>query len=134
MRHHNIDNMVHKKTMKVIYATSSYLLPSLRSCSAFSTVSYIPPILSLQPKTSFGINQVKHSRQFTPTMSTVSDDEVDSITLNLQCVNDRITKCVENCNREEGSVRLVAVSKTKPVELLMEAYEVSITKTVVNQV
>eukprot|EP00551_Chaetoceros_affinis_P000312 CAMPEP_0203655176 /NCGR_PEP_ID=MMETSP0088-20131115/37439_1 /ASSEMBLY_ACC=CAM_ASM_001087 /TAXON_ID=426623 /ORGANISM="Chaetoceros affinis, Strain CCMP159" /LENGTH=251 /DNA_ID=CAMNT_0050515701 /DNA_START=106 /DNA_END=861 /DNA_ORIENTATION=+ len=44
------------------------------------------------------------------------------IATNLQGVQDRIAKCVQECNRPEGSVKLVAVSKTKPVELLMDAY------------
>ena len=57
-------------------------------------------------------------------MSSSADSSVD-IASNLTYVNDRITKCVQACNRPEGSVKLVAVSKTKPVELLMDAYNVS---------
>ena len=57
-------------------------------------------------------------------MSSSADSSVD-IASNLTYVNDRITKCVQDCNRPEGSVKLVAVSKTKPVELLMDAYNVS---------
>jgi len=57
-------------------------------------------------------------------MSTnTGDNSVAYVASNLEGVKDRIVKCVEECNREEGSVRLVAVSKTKPVELLMEVYE-----------
>ncbi len=55
-------------------------------------------------------------------MSSSASIEIAS---NLQSVQDRITKCVHECNRPEGSVKLVAVSKTKPVELLMDAYNVS---------
>ena len=43
---------------------------------------------------------------------------------NLDYVQQCISSCIQGCNRSEGGVRLVAVSKTKPVELLMEAYEV----------
>lgn len=55
--------------------------------------------------------------------SATTDAAEDGVASNLRAVKDRIGKCVEACNREEGSVRLVAVSKTKPVELLMEVYE-----------
>jgi len=44
------------------------------------------------------------------------------VAANLAEVRTKIAGKVSECNRPEGSVRLVAVSKTKPVELLMDAY------------
>ena len=41
---------------------------------------------------------------------------------NLDEVNSRIADTVVSCNRPSDSVRLIAVSKTKPNELLMDAY------------
>ncbi len=64
-------------------------------------------------------------------MSTNSNQEKESVAdvnvvaSNLKYVQDCITKCVQDCNRSEGSVDLVAVSKTKPNELLIDAYNVS---------
>jgi len=63
------------------------------------------------------------SSMSTTDTTTDSTGDTNNVGANLNGVKDRIAKCVENCNREEGSVRLVAVSKTKPVELLMEVYE-----------
>ena len=50
------------------------------------------------------------------------DADVD-VSSNLEMVRQRISSCLESCNRPLDSVRLVAVSKTKPEELLMKAYE-----------
>jgi PLP dependent protein len=46
-----------------------------------------------------------------------------NISANLQDVRDRIQAACQRCHRQADSVRLVAVSKTKPVELLREAYD-----------
>jgi PLP dependent protein len=54
--------------------------------------------------------------------SSPSPPSVD-ISGNLQEVRDRIHAACQRCNRPADSVRLVAVSKTKPVELLREAYD-----------
>ncbi len=42
---------------------------------------------------------------------------------NLKHVQDNIKKACEKSGRSEETVRLIAVSKTKPVEMLMEAYQ-----------
>jgi len=57
-------------------------------------------------------------------LSTMDFNESSEIQQNLRDVRFRIRKTLEECNRSETSVRLVAVSKTKPVALLVEAYEV----------
>lgn len=56
-------------------------------------------------------------------MSTSADDTVD-ISSNIASVRQRIQDAMSSNDRPDGSVRLVAVSKTKPVELLVAAYEV----------
>jgi hypothetical protein len=90
-------------------------------------------LLASQGKTSIQQHQKKNfftaSSPSSPSSSSrlnmsSSSSSVD-IASNLQFVKDSVTKCVEECNRPEGSVKLVAVSKTKPVELLMDAYDVS---------
>ena len=42
---------------------------------------------------------------------------------NLKQIRDRIAAACERTGRNPGDVRLIAVSKTKPLELLKEAYE-----------
>lgn len=41
---------------------------------------------------------------------------------NLKRIQEEISKAAEDCGRDPGSVRLVAVSKTKPIEMVKEAY------------
>ena len=57
-------------------------------------------------------------------LSTMDFNESSDIKKKLQDVRFRIRKTLEECNRSETSVRLVAVSKTKPVAMLVQAYEV----------
>ena len=45
---------------------------------------------------------------------------------NLEAVRDRIRRACERSGRSADSVTLVAVSKTKPVELMMEAYDAGV--------
>jgi len=125
--------MVSHSKMKVLYAaTSYYLFPSLRSYSSCGALSTIPSLISLLPskyKASFRITRVGvgHSQPYRSTIVAMStstgSNNVEDMASNLEGVKDRIATCVADCDREEGSVRLVAVSKTKPVELLMEVYE-----------
>ncbi len=46
------------------------------------------------------------------------------IAANIASVKQRMDDAIASSDRINGSVRLVAVSKTKPLELLMAAYEV----------
>lgn len=46
-----------------------------------------------------------------------------SLESNLQKVRDRITQCVETNNRPEESVRIIAVSKYKHVDMIKQAYQ-----------
>lgn len=42
---------------------------------------------------------------------------------NLESINSEIRSCCKDFSRDEESVKLLAVSKTKPLEMLKEAYE-----------
>lgn len=48
--------------------------------------------------------------------------EYNSIEDNIRAVRENISDCCLKCNRNLESVTLIAVSKTKPVSMLMEAY------------
>lgn len=73
-----------------------------------------------------------HSTTTTTKMSTTSitntettsspDDNVDVVT-HLKEVQHHIQNTILESNREENSVRLVAVSKTKPIEMIIKLYE-----------
>ena len=61
-------------------------------------------------------------------MSTPSEATTDvavDIASNIASVKQRMDDAISSNDRPAGSVRLVAVSKTKPLELLEAAYEVS---------
>jgi uncharacterized pyridoxal phosphate-containing UPF0001 family protein len=58
--------------------------------------------------------------------STLEVAEGSVIKRNLQDVRRRIQSTMEQCNRVDENIRLVAVSKTKPASMIVEAYEVSI--------
>jgi hypothetical protein len=53
-------------------------------------------------------------------------EPISSVTSNLKYVQDRMQACLTDNGLPPNTTRLVAVSKTKPVELLMEAYNVRI--------
>ena len=57
-------------------------------------------------------------------MSTTNDDVAVDISANIRLVRQMVDDAITSCERTAGSVRLVAVSKTKPLELLQAAYEV----------
>ncbi len=65
-------------------------------------------------------------RTFERMSSTTEAAEESVIKRNLQDVRRRIQSTMEQCNRVDDNVRLVAVSKTKPASMVAEAYEVSI--------
>ena len=50
------------------------------------------------------------------------DTTVADIPANLSDVQSRVAQTIKDCNLPENSVRLIAVSKTKPIDLLMKAY------------
>lgn len=58
-------------------------------------------------------------------MSSSNEAVVVDVAGNLQYVKDKITKTCEESGRSVDDVRLVAVSKTKPLELLQQAYDAS---------
>jgi len=52
-----------------------------------------------------------------------SGTDTNIVANNLESVLSRVQSATEKSGRKNGSVRLVAVSKTKPAETIMEAYE-----------
>lgn len=57
-------------------------------------------------------------------LSTTSAEDTVDIASNIASVRQRIQDTMVSNERTHGSVRLVAVSKTKPIDLLVAAYEV----------
>ncbi|KAL7531581.1 hypothetical protein ACHAXR_007308 [Thalassiosira sp. AJA248-18] len=95
---------------------------SLRTTTAFST-----GYLSSSPRIVGPAQPIGHPQRAIPTniaMSTTSDAgaQVD-IASNISSVRQRMEDAISSNDRPAESVRLVAVSKTKPLELLQAAYE-----------
>jgi Predicted enzyme with a TIM-barrel fold len=65
-------------------------------------------------------NMSSSSDNTTKSSNEAADDSI--IAANIASVKSHILETLQECNRSPDSVRLVAVSKTKPVEMLMEAY------------
>ena len=96
---------------------AAYAVLGFRSTAAFSS----HPLLlfsssSRQTLDFFG--------RVTQNMSTSTDDDVVDIAANIGHVRQMMDDAIASSERQSGSVRLVAVSKTKPLELLQAAYEV----------
>lgn len=49
-----------------------------------------------------------------------------SIESNIECVISKINTAAKNAGRDAGNIKLIAVSKTKPIEMLKEAYKCGI--------
>mmetsp|Transcript_32646 Transcript_32646/g.55661 ORF Transcript_32646/g.55661 Transcript_32646/m.55661 type:complete len:305 (-) Transcript_32646:106-1020(-) len=96
-----------------------------RSISAFSGPPLLPSrqiftprhLIPLSTCNNLGRSLTQHN------MSTSTDDDVVDIVANIGHVRQMMDDAIASCERESGSVRLVAVSKTKPLELLQAAYE-----------
>src|SRR5690348_2246795 len=52
---------------------------------------------------------------------------MSSISSNLQTINERIARAAERAGRSAGDVTLIAVSKSFPVERVLEALEAGVT-------
>ena len=50
----------------------------------------------------------------------------DNVQMNLEAINDRINSAAEACCRHKDSIRLVAVSKTKPADMMIEAADAGV--------
>ena len=85
-------------------------------------------LLGFRSTAAFSGNPLLPSRRLTTphkmSSSTTSDDDVVDIAANIGQVRQMIDDAIASSERKSGSVRLVAVSKTKPLELLQAAYEV----------
>jgi pyridoxal phosphate enzyme (YggS family) len=108
---------------KSFSATNQVARRLLSSQRTKSTLSSNNSILSFYKVAASVSTLSSSSLTSTTTRLNMSSSASIDIADNLKYVNDRVAKCVEECNRPEGSVKLVAVSKTKPAELLMEAYD-----------
>ena len=42
---------------------------------------------------------------------------------NLKSINEQIISCIESNNRKINEVKLIGVSKKKPIEMIMEAFD-----------
>lgn len=113
------------------YATSS----TLRIATSFSYFSSIPshilrpslcwPRASIAAALLHPILPSKLSMAASSTSSDHAEPDID-IASNISSVKQRISDAVSSNDRPEGCVRLVAVSKTKPLEFLQVAYQVRI--------
>ena len=92
------------------FSSHSIFLSSYRHTAAAAPSSFLSP-------TSFARTLTQHN------MSSTASDDVD-IAANIAHVRRVIDDATASSERKSGSVRLVAVSKTKPLELLQAAYEV----------
>ena len=113
----------------VAYATSTTL--RISTASALSIYpSIFPQIFRPSlcwPRASITAVPSKVIMAAASTSANHADPELD-IASNISSVKRRISDAISSNDRPEGSVRLVAVSKTKPLEFLQVAYEVRNTK------
>ena len=119
---HSDGSMV--KTTTNITATISLLMLVTRFLSNRTAHSLLV-IHPLKPTTSFihkSILNMSTSPQ--PTNEVDKTKDYSDIVLNLKDVNTRIKNQMIKSKRDEDDVRLVAVSKTKPIEMVQVAYEV----------
>ena len=89
------------------------------STAAFGTTAFPLSRIIVAPKY-FPLRLVPTQRNMS---STLSDDAVN-IAANISLVRRMMDDAIASSERKSGRVRLVAVSKTKPLELLQAAYEV----------
>ena len=96
---------------------AAYAVLGFRSTAAFSSHPLLLPSPSRQ---TFNLGR----SSVTQNMSTSTDDDVVDIAANIGHVRQMMDDAIASSERQSGSVRLVAVSKTKPLDLLQAAYEV----------
>ena len=98
---------------------AAYAVLGFRSTAAFSGHPLV-----LQSTFNSGRSQ-RSLTQTHKNMSTSTDDnDVVDIAANIGHVRQMMDDAIASSERQSDSVRLVAVSKTKPLELLQAAYEV----------
>ena len=105
------------------FAVAAYATSTTRVTSAFSSYPSIP-FITFRPAL-YSPLRLTIPSQLNMSASTTSDTDPElDIASNISSVKQRIADAMASNDRLEGSVRLVAVSKTKPLELLQTAYEV----------
>jgi pyridoxal phosphate enzyme (YggS family) len=118
-----IITMVMIRHSKAVYALTSCLLSPLHvptSCEALRTIGTTAAFT--------GSTTTRRRIKFysTTTRRNMSSGETPTaaeIEANLADVKSCISQTIQECNLKEDSVRLIAVSKTKPMELLMNVYD-----------
>jgi len=109
---------------------AAYAALGFRSTAAFSGHALLPSrrqIAVVAPKHLFSPSPLNFGRSLTQhnmSSTSSSDDDVVDIAANIGLVRQMMDDAIASSERKSGSVRLVAVSKTKPLELLQAAYEV----------
>jgi len=109
--------------------TTTAATAPIRRYAAF--VPLHPPSSSLSSlsSSSFGLRTsasavaVASSSLKMSTAAEASSSSEVNVASNLNYVLEGISSAAASCGRDEGAVKLVAVSKTKPIELLREAYD-----------
>lgn len=70
-----------------------------------------------------GIVHSTNSRSFSSSIPLAMSEQLEvDVAFNLAEVKEQVTKACEDAGRDPSTVRLVAVSKTKPLQLLKDAY------------
>ena len=125
------NDMVMIRNSKAVYALTSCLISPLQASAATNSLSH-----SVHRTTSasafIGSARARTIKLHTTSRRNMSSSEdagtsttttAADIQANLSEVQSRITQTVQECDLPENSVRLIAVSKTKPIELLMNVYD-----------
>lgn len=113
------------RNSKAVYAFTSYLISSIHISPASGFVSRSTPV-SVSLSTSIphsSKSSTPHISHLVRNMSTEEPMLEVDIAANIADVKSNISQTLKDNNMTENSVRLIAVSKTKPVELLMQAYD-----------
>ena len=109
------------RNSKVVYAFTSYLISSIHISSGF--VSRPTPVSLSTFISHSSKSSTPHISHLVRNMSTEEPILEVDIAANIADVQSNISQTLKDNNMTENSVRLIAVSKTKPVELLMQAYD-----------
>jgi len=114
------------RNSKALYALTTCLISHLHISYAhnFSITHRSAASIStfIAPKTRTNLNSQRSMSSSSSTAEENSPSALD-IAANISDVQSRIAQTILEHNRPENSVRLIAVSKTKPIELLQNAYD-----------
>ncbi len=109
--------MVMIRHSKAFYALTSCLVTPLNVSTSRTTGTAAAFTVSTTNNLKYHLASSKRN------MSSGETPSAAEIEANLADVKTCISQTIQECNLKEDSVRLIAVSKTKPNELLMHAYD-----------